>query len=76
MARCKFCGKPIEWVYCQERGKKIPVDEEPVFVDLSGGAVEFITDEGGILQGRLAKQDDPPPGADVAFLQHRCRVCW
>lgn len=76
MARCKFCGKPIDWIYCQEREKNIPVEEEPVFVDLSGGRVEFITDEGVILLGRLAKQDTISPGVDVAFLPHRCRAVW
>lgn len=72
VARCKFCGQPIDWIYSQEEQKNIPVDEEPVFVDLSGGEVKFITDEGGILWGRLARQSALSPGVDVAFLPHRC----
>lgn len=62
MASCKFCGLPIEWIFCQEERKTIPVDEEPVFVDLSGGRVKFISDDGAVLWGRLARQDAPPCG--------------
>lgn len=72
MARCKFCDQPIDWIYCPEEGRTVPVDEEPVFVDLSGGRVKFLSDEGAVLWGRLARQDAPPAGADVAFLPHRC----
>ena len=54
MSRCKFCGAQIDWIWSQERGGYVKVDAEPVFVDLSGGEATFITDEGGILQGRLA----------------------
>lgn len=74
MARCKFCGRPIDCIYHRESGKDIPVDEEPVFVDLSGGQVEFITDEGVSIFGRLARQAAPSPDVDVAFLPHRCRT--
>ena len=52
MSRCRYCGKPIDWIYHQGKGKDVPVDEEPVFVDLSGGQVEFITDEGVSIFGR------------------------
>ena len=76
MSRCRYCGKPIDWIYHQGKGKDVPVDEEPVFVDLSGGQVEFITDEGVSIFGRLARQDAPSPGQDVAFLLHRCRPEW
>lgn len=76
MARCRYCGRPIDWIYHREKGKDVPVDEEPVFVDLSGGQVEFITDEGVSILGRLARQDAPSPGVDVAFLPHRCRTEW
>lgn len=72
MTLCKFCGRPIEWIYCQQKEKNIPVEEEPVFVNLSGGAVEFITDEGGILYGKLARHGALSPGEDVAFLPHKC----
>lgn len=54
MSRCKFCGAQIGWIWSRERGGYVKVDAEPVFVDLSGGEATFITDEGGILQGRLA----------------------
>lgn len=50
----------------------VKVDAEPVFVDLSGGEATFITDEGGILQGRLAPDTGDHTGQDVAFLSHRC----
>lgn len=76
MARCRYCGRSIDWIYHREKGKNVPVDEEPVFVDLSGGQVEFITDEGLSIFGRLARQGDPSPGQDVAFLPHRCRPEW
>ena len=74
MARCKFCDRPIDWIYCPAEGRSVPVDEEPVFVDLSGGQVEFITDEGVSIFGRLARQAAPSPDVDVAFLPHRCRT--
>lgn len=54
MSRCKFCGGQIDWIWSQERGGYVKVDAEPVFVDLSGGEVTFITDEGGILREGLA----------------------
>ena len=54
MSRCKFCGAQTDWIWSQERGGYVKVDAEPVFVDLSGGEATFITDEGGILRGRLA----------------------
>jgi len=72
MARCKFCDQPIDWIYCPEEGRSVPVDEEPVFVDLSGGRVKFISDEGAVLWGRLAGQETPPADVDVAFIPHRC----
>ena len=72
MSRCKFCGAQIDWIWSQERGGYVKVDAEPVFVDLSGGEVTFITDEGGILQGRLAPATGDYIGQDVAFLPHRC----
>lgn len=76
MARCRYCGKPIDWIYHRGKGKNIAVDEEPVTVDLSGGQVEFITDEGVSIFGRLARQDAPSPDQDVAYLPHRCRTEW
>lgn len=76
MARCKFCGNDIDWIYCPAKGKSIPVEAEPVFVDLSGGEVEFVTDEGGTLYGRLTRQTTLSADVDVAFLPHRCRPCW
>jgi hypothetical protein len=50
----------------------VKVDAEPVFVDLSGGEVTFITDEGGILRGRLAPDTGDHTGQAVAFLPHYC----
>lgn len=72
MSRCKFCGAQIDWIWSQERGGYVKVDAEPVFVDLSGGEATFITDEGGILQGRLAPDTGDHTGQDVAFLSHCC----
>lgn len=72
MSRCRVCGAQIDWIWSHERGRLIVVDAEPVFVDLSGGEVAFVTDEGGILQGRLATATDDHIGHDVAFLPHRC----
>ena len=72
MSRCKFCGAQIDWIWSQERGGYVKGDAEPVFVDLSGGEATFITDEGGILQGRLAPDTGDHTGQDVAFLSHCC----
>lgn len=52
MSRCKFCGGQIDWIWSQERGGYVKVDAEPVFVDLSGGEVTFITDEGWNTPGK------------------------
>ena len=72
MSLCKFCGAKIDWIWSQECGGYVKVDSEPVFLDLSGGEVTFITDEGGILQGRLAPATGDHTGHDVAFLPHHC----
>lgn len=72
MSRCKFCEAQIDWIWSQERGGYVCVDAEPVFVDLSGGEVTFITDEGGMLRGRLAPATGGHAGHDVAFLPHKC----
>lgn len=72
MSRCKFCGAQIDWIWSPERGGYVKVDAEPVFVDLSGGEVTFITDEGGILRGRLAPDTGDHTGQAVAFLPHYC----
>ena len=76
MARCKFCGRDIDWIYCQTKGKNIPVEPDPVFVDMSGGGVEFITDEGGVLYGKLTRQTALSTDVDVAFLPHKCHAEW
>ena len=75
VSRCKFCGALIDWIWSQERGGYVKVDAEPVFVNLSDGEVTFITNEGGILQGRLAPDTGDHTGQDVAFIPHSCGGC-
>ena len=51
MARCKFCGKEIDWITSLE-GKQVPVDPDPVFVIEDGSPEAFLDDTGATITGR------------------------
>lgn len=69
MSRCKGCGASIEWIRTPA-GKSMPVDTEPVFVIEGGGSDRFITDEGEIITGRRAIQEEERRDLPVAFVPH------
>ena len=69
MSLCKGCGAPIDWITTKE-GKYTPVDPEPVFIIEGDGSDRFITDEGEVILGRRALQEEERPGLEVAFVSH------
>ncbi|MBR0063898.1 MAG: hypothetical protein IJP67_07005 [Oscillospiraceae bacterium] len=74
MSFCKGCGAPIDWVTTAQ-ARKMPVDEEPVFVIPGDGRDRFVTDEGEVILGRLASPDEEhSPRREVAFVPH-WRTC-
>lgn len=73
MARCKFCGREIDWITSLE-GKPVPVDPEPVFVIEDGGPDTFLDDMGATITGRRARTGEERRDLPVAFAPHR-RTC-
>lgn len=73
MSTCKACGALIDWVQTTER-KWIPLDPEPVFVIENGGTDRFVTDEGQVITGRLARLEERRLDTPVAFVPH-WRTC-
>lgn len=73
MARCKFCGREIDWIASQE-GKQVPVDPDPVFVIEDGGPDTFLDDMGAAITGRRARTGEERRDRPVAFVPHR-RTC-
>ena len=69
MSTCKGCGAPIDWITTKE-GKHMPVDPEPVFIIEGDGSDRFVTDEGAILLGRMARPEEERPGLEAAFTPH------
>lgn len=69
MSTCKACGTRIEWIQTPA-GRYMPVDPEPVFVIEGGGTDRFVTDEGSVLLGRIARPEEQRPGIVVAFVPH------
>ena len=43
----------------------MPVDPEPVFIIEGGGTDRFVTDEGAVVLGRVARPDEESPAARV-----------
>lgn len=69
MSYCKGCGQPIDWVRTHA-GKNMPIDPEPVYIITGEGRDKFVTDEGEVLSGRLAKPKEISAGTPVAFIPH------
>ena len=73
MARCKFCGQVIDWITSLE-GKRVPVDQDPVFVIEGDGPEVFLDDMGATITGREAGPEEERQDLPVAFVLHR-RTC-
>lgn len=69
MSVCKGCGAPIDWIKTTE-GRNMPIDPEPVFIIEGGGTDRFVTDEGAVVLGRVARPDEESPALPVGFVPH------
>lgn len=69
MSVCRGCGCPIERVRTTN-GRNMPVDPEPVFVIEGGGNERFVTDEGEVITGRIARPEEERPELPVGFVPH------
>lgn len=69
MSVCHGCGRSIDWI-STTAGRNMPVDPEPVFVVEGGGKDRFVTDEGEVITGRVARPEEENPALPVAFVPH------
>ena len=55
----------------------MPVDPEPVFIIEGGGTDRFVTDEGAVVLGRVARPDEESAALPVGFVPHwkTCPQC-
>ena len=73
MSTCKACGTLIEWVQTTT-GKWMPLDPDPVHVIEGVGTDRFVTEEGQVITGRLARLEERSLKTPVAFVPH-WRTC-
>ena len=69
MSICRGCGQEIDWIKTVA-GKNMPVDPAPVFVIEGGGNDRFVTDEGEVITGRVARPEEESRDLPVAFFRH------
>ena len=69
MSVCRGCGRAIDWIKTTA-GKNMPVDPEPVFVIEGDGRDRFVTDDGAVVVGRVARPEEESPALTVAFVPH------
>lgn len=69
MSLCRGCGSPIDWIITTA-GKPMPVNPEPVFIIEGEGKDRFVTDEGEVILGRRALQEEESTDLPVAFVPH------
>lgn len=69
MSACRGCGCPIDWIRTTA-GRNMPVNPEPVFVVEGGGTERFVTDEGEVITGRIARPEEESPALPVGFVPH------
>jgi hypothetical protein len=51
-------------------GRSMPIDGEPVYIIGGDGQEKFVTDEGEIVVGRLAKPEEINKETELAFVPH------
>ena len=73
MSVCRGCGRAIDWIKTTA-GKNMPVDPEPVFVIEGDGRDRFVTDDGAVVVGRVARPEEESRDLPVAFVPH-WRTC-
>lgn len=66
---CRGCGREIDWIGTLA-GKNMPVDPEPVYVIEGDGKDRFVTDEGEVITGRVARPEEESRDLPVAFVPH------
>jgi hypothetical protein len=54
----------------KKTGKLMPIDGEPVFIIPGETKSTFITDEGEVIVGRLATQEEITKDTEMAFIPH------
>ncbi|MCM1439659.1 MAG: hypothetical protein NC131_10755 [Roseburia sp.] len=59
----------MEWIRTKA-GKSMPVDPDPVMVVEGEGRDRFVTDEGDVIIGRLARPEEMTMDLPVAFVPH------
>lgn len=69
MGVCRGCGRSIDWI-STTAGRNMPVDPEPVFVVEGGRKDCFVTDEGEVITGRIARPEEESRALPVAFVPH------
>ena len=69
MSVCRGCGCAIDWIKTTA-GKNMPVDPEPVFVIEGDGRDRFVTDDGAVIVGRVARLEEESRELPVAFVPH------
>lgn len=71
MAKCSSCGADILWVKTVS-GKKMPLDEEPVWIRLQTGGHTYIRKDGTFVFGEIMgdADDDPDANAIEAHTSH------
>ena len=69
MSVCRGCGRAIDWIKTTA-GKNMPVDPEPVFVIEGDGRDRFVTDDGAVIVGRVARPEEESRDLPVAFVPH------
>lgn len=59
MARCKSCGKPIDWI-ATPAGQRMPVEERPWYVirpgETAGPRMTVVTDDGRVMTGTVVAE--------------------
>ena len=69
MSVCRGCGRSIDWISTKD-GRNMPVDPEPVYEVEGGGKDRFVTDEGEVITGRIARPEEESRAIPVAFVPH------
>lgn len=73
MSYCRGCGAEIEWITTTD-GRNVSVNPDPVCIIEGEGYRKFITDEGEIVAGRIARKEEEIQDLLLAYVPHN-RTC-